>query len=236
MPHIPNPFTNRGPVTNREDFFGRKDELETIVSRLRTMQSVSVVGERRIGKSSLLYHLMLTGAERLEDERYRFVYFSLQDAHFQTLAGFCATVLRKLGLNSAGVADGQSAAAKLVAFTDELETLTAASERVVLCLDEFETTFKQRDEFGDGFFEHLRSQLELCKFACLTATRDSLQQLRLDGKLTSPFDNIFTKVALGDFTEVEAAEFIAYYDTLVNFSEAERRFIASYFDPHLYLR
>ena len=37
MTPTPNPFTNRGPVTNREDFFGRKDELEIIVSRLRTM-------------------------------------------------------------------------------------------------------------------------------------------------------------------------------------------------------
>ncbi|MGH9843151.1 MAG: hypothetical protein ACREEM_30810 [Blastocatellia bacterium] len=68
MALTPNPFTNRGPVTNPEDFFGRKDELEIVLSRLRSMQCVSIVGERRIGKSSLLYHLTQTGAEQLDDK------------------------------------------------------------------------------------------------------------------------------------------------------------------------
>ncbi len=54
MTQTPNPFTNRGPVTNPEDFFGRKDELATILTRLQSLQCVSIVGERRIGKSSLL--------------------------------------------------------------------------------------------------------------------------------------------------------------------------------------
>ena len=32
MTLTPNPFTNRGPVTNPEDFFGRRDQLATIRS------------------------------------------------------------------------------------------------------------------------------------------------------------------------------------------------------------
>ncbi|MGH9844144.1 MAG: AAA family ATPase [Blastocatellia bacterium] len=210
MALTPNPFTNRGPVTNPEDFFGRKDELETVLSRLRTMQCVSIVGERRIGKSSLLYHLSQTGAAQLDDKRYRFVYCSLQDAHYQSLQGFCATILRRLGMEDDAIAATQSAAENLMAFTDLLEASATRDERTVICLDEFEETFKRPAEFGNGFFEHLRSQLELGKFIFVTASRDPLQKLKLDGKLTSPFDNIFTKVELGDFTEEEAAEFIAW--------------------------
>ncbi len=56
--------------------------------------------------------------------------------------------------------------------------------------------------------------------------------MKLDGKLTSPFDNIFTTVELGDFTKEEAAEFIAHYDEQVQFTDAEKRFIASYFELH----
>ncbi|MBI1761485.1 MAG: AAA-like domain-containing protein [Acidobacteria bacterium] len=232
MAQTPNPFTNRGPVTNPEDFFGRKDELTTLLTRLQSLQCVSIVGERRIGKSSLLYQLTQIGAEELDDRRYRFVYCSLQDAHYQSLPGFCATVLRKLGMEVDAISPNQSAADNLIAFTDLLEAASTRDERLVICLDEFEETFKRPAEFGNGFFEHLRSQLELGKFVFVTASREPLQKLKLDGKLTSPFDNIFTKVELGELTDEEAAEFIAHYDAQVNFTDAENRFIASYFEMH----
>jgi uncharacterized protein len=188
--HTPNPFTNRGPVTNPEDFFGRKDELATILTRLQALQSVSVVGERRIGKSSLLYYLTQTGAAQLDDRRYRLVYCSLQDLRYQSLSGFCATILRRLGMEADAIAAHQSAADNLIAFTDLLEAASARDERLVICLDEFEETFKRPTEFGNGFFEHLRSNFQFGKYALVTATREPLQKLRLDGKLTSPFGNI----------------------------------------------
>jgi hypothetical protein len=156
----------------------------------------------------------------------------LQDAHYQSLPGFCATVPRRLGMEADAITITQSAAENLIAFTDLLEASAARDERIVICLDEFEETFKRPAEFGNGFFEHLRSQLELGKFVFITASREPLQKLKLDGKLTSPFDNIFTKVELGDFTEEEAAEFIAHYDAQVLFTDAEKRFIASYFELH----
>lgn len=232
MAIIPNPFTNRGPVTNAEDFFGRKDEVATILARLQSLQCVSIVGERRIGKSSLLYHLAQTGAEQLDDKRYRFVYCSLQDAHYQSLPGFCSTILRRLGMEADAIAANQSANDNLIAFTDLLEAASERDERLIICLDEFEETFKRPAEFGNGFFEHLRSQLELGKFVFVTASCEPLQKLKLDGKLTSPFDNIFTKIELGDFTDAEAAEFIAHYDAQVQFTDAEKKFIASYFELH----
>ncbi|HEX4947104.1 MAG TPA: AAA-like domain-containing protein [Blastocatellia bacterium] len=232
MAQTPNPFTNRGPVTNPEDFFGRKEELATILSRLQSLQCVSIVGERRIGKSSLLYHLSQTGTAQLDDKRYHFAYCSLQDAHYQSLPGFCATILKRLGMEGDAITANQSPAENLIAFTDLLEAASERDERLVICLDEFEETFKRPAEFGNGFFEHLRSQLELSKFVFVTASREPLQKLKLDGKLTSPFDNIFTKVELGDFTAEEAAEFIAHYDAQVNFTDAENRFIASYFELH----
>lgn len=232
MAYTPNPFTNRGLVTDPEDFFGRKDELATILERLRSLQCVSVVGERRIGKSSLLYYLVQTGTQQLEDESYRFVYCSMQDAHYHSLNGFCTTILHKLNLETDAVDTAHSSSDKLIAFTDLLTSLADRDERIVLCLDEFEETFKRPGEFGNGFFEHLRSQLDLSKFVFVTASREPLQKLKLDGKLTSPFDNIFTTVELGEFTEQEATEFIAHYDEQVNFTDAEKEFIASYFELH----
>jgi hypothetical protein len=42
-------------IKKPDEFFGRKDELRTIFSRLSNLQSCDVSGERKIGKSSLLY-------------------------------------------------------------------------------------------------------------------------------------------------------------------------------------
>lgn len=93
MDHAPNPFTNRGVIKNEEDFIGREEQLGEIIERLRTLQSSSVVGERRIGKSSLLYHLAQTGARRIEDGRYRFFYLNLYEypkAQFAYTCRVCA--------------------------------------------------------------------------------------------------------------------------------------------------
>jgi hypothetical protein len=72
-----NPFTIRGTLQNPAEFIGRGTEINDIITRLRSMQSCSVVGERRIGKSSLLYHLAQTGVARVGDENYRFLYMEL---------------------------------------------------------------------------------------------------------------------------------------------------------------
>lgn len=68
MATIPaNPFTNRSMIKQENEFVGRERELTDILARIRNGNPVSVIGERRIGKSSLLYHLYLTGYRRLGD-------------------------------------------------------------------------------------------------------------------------------------------------------------------------
>ena len=227
-----NPFTNRGVITDPSNFFGRGAEIEELVARLRAMQSTSIIGERRIGKSSLLYHLAQTGAQRLNDEGYLLAYFSVQDAHFHTANGFYQAILQRLGLAAEVIKDDHKPNRNLIAFTDELEKLTQTGRRVVLCLNEFETLFKHPAEFGEDFFDHFRSQLEMRRFAFVTATRRKLQDLCLEGRLTSPFYNIFTNIELGEFTEDETMGFIAAHDEQVRFTADELGFIHTYFQTH----
>jgi AAA+ ATPase superfamily predicted ATPase len=194
-----NPFTNRGVITNEADFIGREEQLGEIIERLRMLQSSSVVGERRIGKSSLLYHLAQTGARRIEDGRYRFFYLDLQDARFHTAAGFFRATLKALGVApdtiNGAIKDEQSLNRNLIAFTDQLEALQQRGECIVLCLDEFEITFKHRDQFPEDFFDHMRSLLNIRKLAIVAASRKTRQTHSLEGKLTSPFYNLFTVAA-----------------------------------------
>src|SRR5688572_9592659 len=191
-----NPFSNRSVITNPDEFFGREQEIEQIVSRLRVMSSLSIVGERRIGKSSLLYHIFQTGWLKIDDPAYRFFYFDLQDARFHTAAGFLRAILRELKLDAEVVGPDKSLNHNLVAFSEQIEALELDGRRVVLCLNEFDATFKHPAEFTDDFFDHLRSQIDNRKFAVVTATRTPLQDLCMAGKLTSPFYNVFTVVEL----------------------------------------
>ena len=63
-----NPFTYGNPISDPRRFFGREREVEQIFSRLRNeeFESSSVVGDRRIGKTSLLnYQLILASGLRI---------------------------------------------------------------------------------------------------------------------------------------------------------------------------
>ncbi|HEY6332650.1 MAG TPA: hypothetical protein VI756_25225, partial [Blastocatellia bacterium] len=54
-----NPYLNRVAIKDPAQLFGRTREIARIFSRLGASrpQSISLVGERRIGKSSLLYYI-----------------------------------------------------------------------------------------------------------------------------------------------------------------------------------
>ena len=230
--HPLNPFTNRGVITNPNEFFGREQEIGEIVSRLRAMASLSVVGERRIGKSSLLYHLYQTGWLRVDDPAYCFFYLDLQDAQFHTAAGFLRAILRVLKLDADAVSDGQSLNRNLIAFSEQIEARERDGQRIVLCLNEFEATFKHPAEFTEDFFDHMRSQIDRRKFAVVTATGTRLKDLCDDGKMTSPFYNVFTVVELGDFTDNEVRAFLDHYGQQVFFTEEEMGFINSNLVTH----
>ncbi len=225
-----NPFTVRNMIQNPRDFIGRKAEISHIISRLKTTQSCSVVGERRIGKSSLLYYLFQTGNERLEDANIRFVYIDLTDACVQTAVDFLMTVLQETGLPTDGIKDDNKPTRNLVLFDKQIKALQQSGTSVVLCLDEFEGLFNNPQEFSDPFFNHLRSMINQRKLALVTASRQPLEIYSLEHKLTSPFFNLLSITELGNFTEHEVEDFIAHYQPQANFTEQDLDFINRYLD------
>jgi hypothetical protein len=227
-----NPFTIRGALQRPEEFAGRAAELNDIVTRLRSMQSCSVVGERRIGKSSLLYHLSQTGVRRIGDENYRFLYIELTDACTQTVADCLRAILQELNCPADGVKDDNKPSRNLTAFDKEIKVLAEIGERIVLCLDEFEGLFENAAEFNNAFFNHLRTMVNHRRLALVTASKQPLEIYSLEKKLTSPFFNLLSVTELGDFTEEEALQFLALHHPQVSFTEAELKFINSYLDPH----
>lgn len=54
---IETPYFHRGPIRKPEHFFGRTQEITNTLSLLKNNQSVSIVGPRRMGKTSFLLHI-----------------------------------------------------------------------------------------------------------------------------------------------------------------------------------
>ena len=80
---LENPFTYGNPISDPRRFVGRVREVEQIFGRLRNeeFESSSLVGEHRIGKTSLLKYLAnpnVRSQHGLDAARYSFVYVDLQ--------------------------------------------------------------------------------------------------------------------------------------------------------------
>lgn len=206
---MPNPFYYGGRV-NPEQFVGRRAELQRIFAGLEVahtgqLQSFSVVGPRRIGKSSLLFYIANKFAAHLaQPAPYRLAYIELQDARCHTLDGLLGGILEHLG---AGQLVGNKT--PLVGFQDAILALRARGALPVVCLDEFEELTHRREQFTFDFYESLRHLMNQHALAFITASKTPLIDLAQTLGYTSPFFNIFTHLPLGELTDAEARELIA---------------------------
>ena len=190
-----NPFTTGRMVLREENFVGRSREIANITARLHTYNSVSVVGERRIGKSSLLYHLHQTGARRL-DRRGQWVYLSFHEPELKSQTGFSESLLEELGC---AYDNAEMEKKPLVVLSTALNQLTREDWVPSLLLDEFEDVTQSKDLFTDDFFETLRSFCNDGRLTLVTASMHTLRWLTDQGNLTSPFWNLFSQVSLGEY-------------------------------------
>jgi hypothetical protein len=189
---VTNPFQVGGMIHDEGKFFGRKREIREILSRVATMQSVSLVGERRIGKSSLLHHLTQHGSEFLEDKTIRFHRLDLQPL----------TSPEEFYENACKLISGQPGKTT----HEDLEE-AIRNQKIVLCLDEFEQAIEAG--FGEDFFNSLRSLAQNGHLALIVSTKRPLSEIyRHQSNLTSSFDNIFTTLRLGEFTDEEVEGFL----------------------------
>jgi hypothetical protein len=152
-----NPFFYGPRITDPGQFVGREAELRRIFTALETAhegqaQHISVVGPRRMGKSSLLFHVTQIYQRRLSHpEKYRFACIDLDDARCHSLPRLLHCILQSLDLP-------HPARPTLEQFQDALAKLHEKQGVVpVLCLDEFEHLTQRKAEFPDAFFEAWRS-------------------------------------------------------------------------------
>jgi hypothetical protein len=212
---MPNPFFYGGRINRPEQFVGRKREVQEIFSTLETahtgqLQSVSVVGPRRIGRSSLLYHLNQVYDKYLkEPNRYVFVYIDLQQAGCNTLSGLLGTIVSAIRKN---IGQNQPTAnLSLSQFEETIRQLcgTGRNRRyLVVCLDGFERLTDNPEEFTDELYDSWRSLISSGCIAFIVASQTQLDVLSSQKKLTSDFFNVFRLIKLNEFEPEEVKDLL----------------------------
>ena len=236
LPHqSENPFTYGNPISKPDRFFGRKREIEQIFSRLRNVEfeSSSLVGERRVGKTSLLNYLSDPDVCRdrgLAPEKYIFVYLDLQLVDKTTTSQqLWQWMLRKIGQHCRD-AQIEQYIQKLVektidnfALSDLFDSLNGKAKYIVLLLDEFENV-TENPNFGSDFFYGLRSLATHHNFALVTSScRELIELCHSQAIRSSPFFNIFANINLRLFSKKEARQLISesLTETEISFTEQE---------------
>jgi len=234
-----NPFTFGNPIRDPARFFGRKTEIRQIISRLKSSahESTSVVGERRIGKTSLLYHLSnpeVASTLGMPVKNYCLVYIDFQGLTDITPHRFWQRVLTKMSRSVCDESLSQSIddlrhrdTFDLFDLEDLFEEINSKGLTTVLFMDEFEYV-TQNSNFDSDFFGGLRALAIHYDFALVPSTRRELVDLCHSDEIKgSPFFNIFASVFLRPFTTDEMDGLIDGYlqDITITLTQEERTFV-----------
>lgn|GEM_PF-1004806 len=212
QPHQ-NPYLNRTMIRRFEDFVGRTQEVKRIYARLNASPpvSVSVVGDRKIGKSSLLnfVYMQTNRNQWLADPSHTVMLFiDLQQEKDMTIEAFIRVLLQTAKLELGESFDLDSLDHNLEGLRQMVRRLDREGFRLVVILDEFER-ITGSGKFPLEFFSFLRHLANHYNVAYLTSSSKDLQSLCHDRAIAdSPFFNIFTAMHLSAMTRDEALELI----------------------------
>jgi predicted AAA+ superfamily ATPase len=93
-----NPYFHRGPIRKPEHFFGRTQEVTNTLSLLKNNQSVSIVGPRRMGKTSFLLHIAqpeVMARHGLSPDEHIFIFIDGEGLSGLDQAGFYRVILEE---------------------------------------------------------------------------------------------------------------------------------------------
>ncbi len=258
-----NPYTNRGTIKNPEEFYGREREARRVFSRISSShpQCISIIGERKIGKSSLLYFISHEDTRKKwlkDEESYLFLLIDLQERTGEmTFSTFFQSIFKMLAAklpNAAEVANVAEFARirvpEVVAEGPEVSA-TSATEcyetfkkvvsdiekqglKLILLFDEF-GMITRSEYFDTAFFSFLRSIANNHECAYITTSRLKLQKLCHNTDISeSPFFNIFTPIPLGQFDRDESNSliFTPSEQAGVPFDERDAEFVLSIAGHH----
>jgi class 3 adenylate cyclase/AAA+ ATPase superfamily predicted ATPase len=210
--NLKNPYMNRVMIQDIEEFYGREVEVEKIYSRIGSSrpQSISIVGERRIGKSSLLNYIFHP-ANRLKylkkPDEYVFIFVDFQERRGIEIHDFFSILYEALyeefhGNLEISVEPNYEGFKKIVSSFEE------QGLKLILLFDEFELITKNTN-FNSEFYSYCRSIANNFNVAYIVSSGRNLQTLCHSKEISdSPFFNIFSNLTVSQFNRMEAVSLI----------------------------
>ena len=206
----PNPYFNLNPIRSRDMFYGRTNLFRRFFAAIANRQSVSLVGPRKIGKTSFLLQASLPEVQQpfaFDASHFLFVYLDLRKYLHKTCEDFFLAVSRAIITRCPDLPELQLQAER--DGEDEFERiLELLSERgffPVLLLDAFDNLTRNK-HFDAEFLAYLRAQATDGKVSYVTASVAPLPEVCHREIVDSPFFNIFYKFPLGPLTVEEAQD------------------------------
>lgn len=208
-----NPFFHRGPIRDTAYFFDRSEEVTTALEMLAAGQSVSIVGPRRIGKTSLLLQLTnpsVMQAHGVDSESLCIAWLDCGGCRLMSPNELYTLIYEEIrgGLLAANLGNRVPLTETPVTFQSlnrAARLLRQQNIPVIVVFDEFDT-LSAAPQLDHDVFSALRSLATSHSVRFLTASTQPLVTLclRRFSSLSSPFFNFFSPLRLGLFSEVGA--------------------------------
>lgn len=253
MTQTGNPFAQMMISFDPERFYGRRNETELILRGVtsREPRSFAVHGARMIGKTALLKYLCDPNGAA---SKYAAALVDFGPGLAGTLAFLyidcyhvrSGTLLPTLYEKTLTVPELKRAANSIVLEVHPSFTLPEIKEallqsfralheqdiRLTICLDHFDLAFQTMEYEDDAFLRHLTRFQPF-----ITATEESLPELKQGTNITSPLLNILMSRNIGLLTDTEARELIQHpaTDAGLSFQTSEVEFILKTAGRHPYL-
>ena len=220
------PFSAGAIISDSRYFVGYEAQLDKITNRAIAAQptSINIVGDKRIGKSSLLYHFCQTYEERIESRgenprNFLAVYLSLQQGNCKLKSGFYQVVAEELSKNLDKRYEWYNKPKKLLQALKATSFDTASFYRAmmlfrevgilpIICLDKIEALFQHPEEFNKDFYDNLRSLMDSNALMLVITSRKSIRVYSERNKLNSDFFNVGQSINLKGFTDKEAKDLV----------------------------
>lgn len=215
------PFYVGSRIQDARYFVGRRDELDSLTTKMTGDQptSVNVVGKHRIGKSSLLYHFFQTYEQRVLDKKkdpkqYVVIYLSLESVHCQQETNFYQAVakefLKKMTVQSNPVLKSALTVTPLdrQAFSEAIIVWKDQKVLPVLCLDNFEAFLKNKKEFDTGFYNNLRALMDSNSLMLIIASCEVINDYSNQYQIDYYFFNLGHVLRLEGLKEKETIDLV----------------------------
>lgn len=203
-----NPYEFSKPIRNADDFYGRSRQLSRMFERIRKRGSVNLMGERRSGKTSLLYHLLNPEVQRRylpEDDDGIYVYIDPRiidldpGSFFAEIFGSAKEAYPDLAIEGDQPTLDERQVRRYLA--------RMAPKHLVVLIDGFEM-ISECDAFPIRFYDFLRGIADTFEVTFIVVTRGRLADCCPIEVTRSPWFNLFQPIEMGAFAESEYLDFI----------------------------